>query len=421
MSVPLPWASRVLGFHIVADPGTSERSLTQLVYPGLRRNPRRAHLLVSTVLGKHIPADPQVIIGTAELLAAKAARVAGQPADVFAMAETATGLGGCVAASLHAPIYIHTTRRTSSSPSYVEFEEGHSHATHHSVQPCPANLLNSQRPLVIVDDETSTGATTLAAIAELHNRNPRPHYIMASLVDMRTEEHMAAAHQLADRLNTRIDAVSLATGHVDLPPGLIDTVRDLPADTLNITARRGTGTRARLHHSWPAHLPEGARHGFLATDTPTFRDATSGLAKAILTALDPRRPTLVIGHEEFMYLPLMVANSLAGHGLSVKFQSTTRSPAYVRDVDGYPLRRGYQFTACERDQHGPRFLYNGWPTDAHTTPTQYVLIVDRDADTSHLSGSGGIEEILTNAGFDLLTVVVDGADSTALTAARESL
>ena len=41
---------------------------------GLRRNPRRAQLLVSTVLGKHLPADPRVIAGTGRLLGALVAR-----------------------------------------------------------------------------------------------------------------------------------------------------------------------------------------------------------------------------------------------------------------------------------------------------------------------------------------------------------
>ncbi|MEO6881768.1 MAG: phosphoribosyltransferase domain-containing protein, partial [Mycobacteriaceae bacterium] len=33
-----------------------------LVGLALRRNPRRAHLLVSSVLGKHVPADPHRVV-----------------------------------------------------------------------------------------------------------------------------------------------------------------------------------------------------------------------------------------------------------------------------------------------------------------------------------------------------------------------
>ena len=48
--------------------------MTELIEVGLRRNPRRAQLLVSTVLGKHLAADPRVIAGTGRLLGALVAR-----------------------------------------------------------------------------------------------------------------------------------------------------------------------------------------------------------------------------------------------------------------------------------------------------------------------------------------------------------
>jgi adenine/guanine phosphoribosyltransferase-like PRPP-binding protein len=415
----LSWTADTVGFHILGANGQPDAQLSRLVRPGLRRNPRRAHLLVSTVLGKHIPAEPRTIIGSGHELAAAVARTVDDAADVLAMAETATGLGGCVATELNAPVFVHTTRRPTTVPNYVEFEEGHSHATHHSVRPCPSDLLETSRPLVIVDDEISTGTTTLAAIAELHRRHPRSHYVMAALVDMRTGDQLQAAAELAAGLRTRIDAVSLATGRVVLPPDIIKAVHDLPAPQLNPVAST-PGSLDRLQHAWPSALPDGGRHGFLDKDTQPFLEATAALADAVYARLDPARPTLVIGHEELMYLPLQLANALAEQGISARFQSTTRSPAYVRDADGYPLRRGYRFSASEADQTGPRFLYNGWPADDFGVPSQYVLVVDGFADTPKLSGAGGIEDVLTAAGHDLLTVVVNGSDPTALHTARRA-
>ena len=52
--------------------------MPDLVGMALRRNPRRAHLLVSTVLGKHLPADPRLVYGAGRLLGALVAdRLAG--------------------------------------------------------------------------------------------------------------------------------------------------------------------------------------------------------------------------------------------------------------------------------------------------------------------------------------------------------
>jgi hypothetical protein len=165
-------------------------------------------------------------------------------------------------------------------------------------------------------------------------------------------------------------------------------------------------------------VPDGGRHGFLRADADRFTAAVAEAADVVSRQLDNRRPVLVLGHEELMYLPLRLAGHLAAKSFSVKFQSTTRSPAYVHDVDGYPLRRGYRFTPCEIDQTEPRYLYNGWPHDAGV-PTQYVLVVDGAADTAGLAGPGGVEDVLTAAGHDLLTVVVAGADTAALAAARD--
>ena len=48
--------------------------MADLLRLALRRNPKRAQLLVSTVLGKHLPADPRVIAGIGRLLGALVAR-----------------------------------------------------------------------------------------------------------------------------------------------------------------------------------------------------------------------------------------------------------------------------------------------------------------------------------------------------------
>ncbi|MEV0771581.1 phosphoribosyltransferase [Nocardia salmonicida] len=398
---------------------TGALSIGALVQPGLRRNPRRAHLLVSTVLGKHLPTDPRVVIGAGNRLGDLVREVLGdREAVVLGFAETATGLGHCVAARIDAGCYLHSTRRHESrATTLTGFEEGHSHATSHLLQPAPAAIFANDLPLVLVDDEISTGDTAIDAVRALHAFAPRSHYVLASLVDLRTPADRAKFEAAAAQLGARIDTVCLASGRTELPSGLIDTVTALPAPQLNPVATQ-SGSYGRIELTWPADVPEGGRHGILRSDAAAFDIALKSIADEVNTRLDAEfvgRPVIVIGHEELMYLPLRLAAELADAGTPTRFQTTTRSPAYVLDEPGYPLRRGFRFTAPEPDPTAQRYLYNAqWPDG----DAVLLVVIDPPADTPELVAPGGLVDALTASGADVLIAVLPGADPRALHADR---
>nr|WP_248492336.1 phosphoribosyltransferase family protein [Tsukamurella sp. PLM1] len=390
--------------------------LTTLVRPGLRRNPRRAHLLVSTVLGKHLPADPAEVRAAADRLADRVAEVVDGPCVVFGFAETATGLGHCVAARLGAAVYLQSTRRPGAVV-YGEFTEGHSHATSHLLQPSSPDLLAAADTLVLVDDEISTGATALDSIRALHALAPHRRYVVASLVDVRPQAHRAEIGRRATEAGLEIEFVALASGTVELPEGLPARVAELPATGFNPHGS-ARGTVEVLHAPWPQDLPDGGRHGALAADQPRYAAAADAVAAAAAPHLDDR-PVIVIGHEELMYLPLCVAEALVRRGAAVRFQTTTRSPALVRDEPGYPLRRGFEFGAPEDDPDAPlRYLYNAVWDGADA---RLVFVADSPADTERLRAPGGLLDVLTAAGHDVLVLVVPASDQAVLAAARAAV
>ncbi|WP_301123044.1 phosphoribosyltransferase family protein [Mycolicibacterium fortuitum] len=410
----LPWATQRFGLQIHHHNGTE--LVTDLVLPGLRRNPRRAHLLVSTVLGKHIAVAPHTVIEAGARLGRMIAHGDVGEADVLGMAETATSLGHCVADELNAAMYLHTTRRPADSRwIYAQFQEGHSHATDHALQPTTPDVFDGQRTLVLVDDEISTGKTALATIEALHCIVPRPRYIVASLVDMRSPDDQALVVEASASLGTHIEFVSLAQGRVSMPAGLIDSVCAMQAPALNSPAGPSVLSPVReLALNWPQTVPEGARHGFLRTDRSGFDTAVSESARQLADQLDATRPVLVVGHEELMYLPLRMADALTLNGFDTRFQSTTRSPAYVYDDAGYPLRVGWTFRASEADDQSPRFLYNGWLDTDGDQAVQLVLVMDAIAS----AGDRHIVEVLATAGFEVTVVTVAGPDLQTLAAHR---
>lgn len=277
------WVSARLGVDLTTDRSVVDLPLPALVGLALRRNPRRAHLLVSTVLGKHVPTDPRVVQAAGTLLGllvadelagaptvADAARTAGvgdaltaalaggpgaaehllllvdglhdavtETAEVgsgpgaaapgsagttvvVGYAETATALGHCVGAALGVPS-LHSTRRpVAGVVPAAGFAEEHSHATEHLLLPHDPRFLADAGTVVLVDDEISTGKTALNTVRALHADRPRDRYVVAALVDLRSPDDQERFAALGRELGARVDVVALTSGTISLPDDVLD-------------------------------------------------------------------------------------------------------------------------------------------------------------------------------------------------------
>ncbi|MEU1704390.1 phosphoribosyltransferase [Streptomyces sp. NPDC005706] len=389
------WVAERLGVGLEGDD-----ELPDLLGLALRRNPKRAHLLVSNVLGKHVPQSPSVVYGHGFRLGRRVRALLGDTAAASAVvlgyAETATGLGHAVADGLGLAPYLHSTRRpvTGIAPA-GGFEESHSHATSHLLLPEDPALLAGDGPLVLVDDEFSTGNTVLNTIRDLHARHPRERYVVVALVDMRSPEDTARLHRFADGIGARVDLIAAASGTVRLPDDVLDRGRELVAQ--HETARpdetpeppRGRITRVDLR--WPHGLPDGGRHGFTPAHRARLEAALPAMAARIAEALPTgARHVLVLGFEELMYAPLRLARELEQivPDTEVRFSTTTRSPVLAVDDPGYAIRTRLVFPAHDDPADGPgeRYAYNvaGAGFDA------VVAVVDSVADTPALHARDGL-------------------------------
>ncbi|WP_436847292.1 phosphoribosyltransferase [Streptomyces buecherae] len=425
------------GFEGDAGEGTGAGRLRELLGLALRRNPRRAHLLVSNVLGKHVPQRPAVVHGAGVRLGERVRALLGDAdaarAVVLGYAETATGLGHSVADGLALAPYLHSTRRPVDGVRPVGgFEEEHSHATSHLLLPEDPALLAGDGPLVLVDDEFSTGRTVLNTIRTLHRRFPRERYVVVALVDMRSAADRADLDRFAASLGARVDLVALAAGTVRLPADVLARGQALVAEhetgpaTLPDGAPEHAGPAhpapVRVELDWPRGLPDGGRHGFTPAHRRALDAALPDMARRLARAVRPARlapgaRVLVLGFEELMYAPLRLAEALqaefdhtathgasgaggasgAAGGVEVRYSTTTRSPVLALDDPGYAIRTRLTFPAHDApaDGPGPRYAYNVAPGgDPARRFDAIVAVVDSAADTPALHAPGGLLDAL---------------------------
>lgn len=416
------WVAERLGVELAGD-----GELHELLGLALRRNPKRAHLLVSHVLGKHVPQRPSVVYGAGVALGHRVRELLGEDgarhAVVLGYAETATGLGHAVADGLGTAPYLHSTRRPVEGVARAGgFEESHSHATSHLLLPEDPDLLagdadgSTDATLVLVDDEFSTGNTVLNTIRALHERYPRKRYVIVALVDMRSPADQGRLAEFAEEIGARVDLVARNTGTVRLPEGVLAKGQALVAEQEAVQAaalgtqqeagQEAARTPTRIDLQWPAGVPDGGRHGFTPAHRALLEPALPAMADRIAQALGegPRR-VLVLGFEELMYAPLRLGTALEERtGAEILYSTTTRSPVLAVDDPGYAIRTRLVFPAHDDPADGPgeRYAYNvaGGGFDA------VVLVVDSTADTDALHAHHGlVRQLAPHAAHVLLAVI----------------
>jgi hypothetical protein len=299
-----------------------------------RANPKRGFLIVSKVLGRHLPARPAAMREAMDAMAARIAADLPGPVAFLGMAETATALGQGVFAAWQArnpgreAVYLQSSRQRALGAEVIaRFEEGHSHATSHLVQiadPAIRKLAAFARSLVIVDDECSTGKTFVAAA-----------------------EALVAAMPLIERIETVCITDWSDRCYLDAMPR--------PSAARAVVEGRMDWTAAAVQPAVPelaaaSNAPGAAPASGMASRTGLL--APEAAARAPVVAA-PGERVLVLGEGEHSYEALLVAEEIERHGGIAAVQCITRSPAL--------LGRAMASRSTFADSYGsgaPCFLYN---------------------------------------------------------------
>jgi Phosphoribosyl transferase/TRSP domain C terminus to PRTase_2 len=331
----------------------AEWALDELCVFAARENPRRAFLVVSNVLGRHIPTRPSVMRASFRDLAALVPDDLPGPALVVGMAETAICLGQGVHEELlkrlgRADIlYLHSTRQMLDHSVLCRFEEPHSHASSHLVYRPEAldGAFANPRSLIVVDDEISTG-TTIRNLAEaLIACLPSIERVVAvTLTDW------SVGSDWMSGITRDCKAVSLLSGRLDMAIASEAARKDISFDK----SATALGSMTQHHNFGRLGRNDVADEGDLLADR---------------LALPPRARIRVLGTGEFTYPSFRIAERLEVMGHDVVMQSTTRSPVQTGNV----IRRKLSFA----DNYGtevPNYVYNVDPAEprmniiCHETP-----------------------------------------------------
>lgn len=342
---------------LTVDVARSDWPLDDLCVFAARDNPRRAFLVVSKVLGRHMPAKPSVMRASFRDLAALIPDDLPGPVLVAGMAETAICLGQGVHEELLKRsgradmLYLHSTRQVLDYPILCRFEEPHSHASSHIIYRPDAldDSFAQPRSLVIVDDEISTG-TTIKNLAEaMISCLPSLQRVVAvTLADW------SLGNEWASNISRPCEVVSLLSGRLEMEA---KSKTIAPNKTFD-KAATALGTMIQHHN-----------YGRLGRDD--VANEGDGLIDRLV--LEPNTKILVLGTGEFTYPSFRIAEKLEALGYDVVVQSTTRSPVQMGDV----IRHKLSFA----DNYGTdvtNYVYNVDPSDdritilCHETPVGSV-------------------------------------------------
>ena len=442
------------GFSVTIDFSYNPYNLPPEAMFGMaaRRNKKRGFLFVSKILGKHMPNSPYIPLIAGYLLSAHYMKVIhnveheGINRSIEALvnsqylentykfiknnpliipeetifigfAETATALGNSMFDVFQDKVtYIHTTRELiSNMDSILDFNEDHSHAVEHYLYSYDKNLLNCDKSVVIIDDEITTGNSSLNIIRAIHRIHPRKSYVIASFLDWRSDENKMNFQKTEEELQTRIQTVSLLAGNIKVegspdgkillnPPltkeetGFVPSIKKIHidkslSDYYPISAVNTNG--AKIKESY-LHLT--GRFGINSHDKEKFDQYVDNLAQYLAKTIgipNYSGKTLCLGTGEFMYIPMKIAALL---GENIYYHSSTRSPIYPDDREGYAVKNAFQFTNTD-DNAIVNYLYN-IPYGCYEN---LYMFFEHDYDEERMKS---LEEVLNKLGIPNIYMVI---------------
>ncbi|WP_372844131.1 phosphoribosyltransferase domain-containing protein [Psychrobacter sp.] len=365
-----------------------------------RINPKRAFLFVSKVLGRHIPVAPSTMRDAFTDLADLVPDNLPKPILVIGMAETAVGLSAGVHQALQ-PRYpqallLNSTRHAQHDDAkgddnkgnahtlLTTFSEDHSHANQHLIYQSADTVTQAQllasKTLIMVDDEASTGNTCVNVVTALRQAglDQLEQVHLTTLVDW-SLNHNPADTNADDTIATRLPNIYFYRHHL-LSGAWTWTDAPNPEPIIMPSVDTTEAGNQALSHTgnWGRFPTLDSTDGFDHYLT-SFQTAYASLAGQ--TQFDKNQlpqKILVLGSNEFVWLPFLLAEWLERQTQHSKIASTVKFSALTRSP--IALGGGIHTMLSFNDNYGlgmTNFAYNVAPNEWDLI----VLCVETSADS----------------------------------------
>ena len=327
---------------------------------GIRNNPKRRFLFVSKPLGKHLACKPKDMdeLGKSivQVYNSKNKDSKGEKGTIISFAETGTALGHSVFDYLEGDYeFIHTTREIVKEYKSLEFLEEHSHATDQNLY--FENLKNLQKgdSVILIDDEITTANTCVNIIKKIQNLYPKKRYTICSILNWVNEESLYKIKNVEKELNCSIDFVYLFKGSFDFKINkeadykevkeLKTTEKELCINYINLDMKDYISNKRYIKYT--------GRFGMNKKDQENLMSIIKK-EKDKLVLQNKKENVLVLGTEEFMYIPMMFAKQMEGN---IYYHSITRSPIIEIENENYPINSKFKLNSFYNEEVS-NYAYN---------------------------------------------------------------
>lgn len=368
---------------------------------GKRINKKRSFLFISKKLGKHLENNSSKILYSAMVLARRLNEVFVKSEEKFdwnlseeefvkkyfndyynndkkmvfiGFAETATGIGQSVFDRFDNSLYFHTTREIiKDKESILNFEEEHSHATSHACY-VEEDYLNNNLPVVLVDDEVTTGNTSLNIIKDIQNKYPRKEYVVVSFLNWMNKEEYENYRQYEIDNGVSIKFVYLFSGEIDR--GYQENLGESKTFKFNIKEKVVVNDLPVFNKIESNYVKETGRFGITSYEQHKWKNILKEKVEK-----ETNKNVLVIGNGELIYIPIVYSYLLGDK----KVKTTTRSPIFASESEDNIIKEAYVFESLDGSGVN-NYLYNL----KQNKYDKYILMLEKNVNKEKVSELIGV-------------------------------